>query len=114
MTTQKLTFEADYDSDEFKASNTIPFTLRNRVFTIARLTMQELQDDAAEAVENPSRTTTIEDWFKRRLSASDFAEFWAMVNTEGNPVRPKTLNEIIVAVNAELQGVGDDEETPKD
>lgn len=110
-----LTFEEDYDSEEFRKSNTIEFRLRSEVFKVRRLTMQEL-DDLAEQGDDKTGTltTTFQKWFSARLTPSDFDRFWRLVNDTDNPVRPKTLVEIINSVNAELQGVGDDEETPKD
>lgn len=111
-----LTFEEDYESNEFKARNVVQFSLRDQNFKVARLTMQQLQDAATEAAENPKRTTTLEDWFKRRLAPKDFDRFWKLVNTKGNPVRIGTLTNIINAVERELQGLGaeDDEDAPKE
>lgn len=115
MSTQtNLTFEEDYDSDDFKASNKVSFDLRKQVFTVTRRTMAQLQADAEEARNNPNRMTTFEDWFKSHLSDKDFERFWKVVNTENNPVRFATLKKIIAAVEAELNAVGDDEDTPKD
>ena len=110
MSTQQFTYEDDFESDEFKAKNAISFVLRKSTFNIVRLTMEELQNISAEG----TTEFVLEDWFKRRLSASDFKRFWKIVNDKENPVHIKTVTKIIKDMETELQGLGNDEQTPKD
>ena len=109
-----LIFEEDFDTEDFKAANYVQFTYRNSVFKVKRRTLAQIKADAEEAKENPERETTFEHWFKSNLSPADYERFFELFNDEDNPGRLPTIGKIIAAVEAELAGTGDDEETPKE
>ena len=114
MPTQNLIFEDDFETEDFKARNTVQFTYRNQVFKVKRRTLQDLLDDAERARTNPQKQTTFENWLENNLTTADYERFWTLFNNPNNPGRLGTIGKIIKAVEEELAAVGDDDDTPKE
>lgn len=97
-------YEEDYLEEGFATRDLFSFELREQIFTLRPLTMEDRDDLGARFKEDDFGTI---DFFSELISEQGIDSFLDMANDRANPVKPTTIKMIVKDIVESLGGGSD-------